>query len=73
MRGNMRGNMGKTSGKVAGRTGPVRSPMAGTGSMPKSPNLHPSTAANTTMRGISRTSAPIRTPTERGAIVKREF
>lgn len=57
----------KTSGKI----GPMRSPMCnnlaiGEGRM----KLNPSVAANTTTPGIARTSAPIRSPMNGGAVVK---
>jgi hypothetical protein len=57
----------ETSGKV----GPIRSPMCY--NLAQSENklkLHPSTAANTTRPGISKQSAPIRSPMNGGSIVK---
>lgn len=55
---------------VAGRTGPLRSPMAGNLAGGDRLKLNPSTAANTTRPGISRQSAPIRSPMNGGAVVK---
>jgi len=54
----------------AGMIGGVRSPMAtsGHGLVAKSP-LKPSVAANTTRPGVSKKSAPIRSPFNAGAIV----
>ena len=51
--------------------GGVRSPMAapGYGLVAKGP-LKPSVAANTTRPGVSKKSAPIRSPYNAGAIVK---
>ncbi len=54
--------------RVATMNGPLRSPMAGC--LPAKPNLHPSIAANTTTSGISKQSAPIRSPMSGGNIVK---
>ena len=56
----------------AGMIGGVRSPMAtsGHGLIVKKPKLHPSVAANTTTSGVSKRSAPIRSPFNAGAIVK---
>lgn len=56
----------------AGMIGGVRSPMAasGHGIVSKKPKLHPSTAANTTTSGVSRQSAPIRSPFNAGAITR---
>lgn len=54
--------------RVSGRTGPLRSPAAGF--LVATPKLHPKTAANTTMPGISKRSAPIRTPSNNGKIVR---
>lgn len=55
--------------EVSGRTGPLRSPMAGNLATTKL-KLNPSTAANTTTPGIARSSAPIRSPMNGGAVVK---
>jgi len=56
----------------AGMIGGVRSPMAtaGHGLVSQKPKLHPSVAANTTTPGISKQSAPIRSPFNKGAIVR---
>lgn len=61
----------KTSKGKAGMIGGVRSPMAATGHglVARSP-LKPSVAANTTRPGVSKRSAPIRSPYNAGAIVK---
>jgi hypothetical protein len=58
-------------GAKAGMIGGVRSPMAtsGHGLVGKS-KLNPSVAANTTRPGISKSSAPIRSPQNRGNVVK---
>ena len=55
----------------AGMIGGVRSPMAtsGHGLVGKS-KLNPSIAANTTRPGVSKQSAPIRSPQNAGNIVK---
>lgn len=65
--------MPKISGKgAAGMIGGVRSPMAtpNHGLVGKKHNLNPSVAANTTRSGIAKSSAPIRSPFNAGAIVK---
>lgn len=57
--------------EVSGKIGPMRSPMCGNTVVPdKKMKLHPSTAANTTTPGIARSSAPIRSPMNGGAVVK---
>jgi hypothetical protein len=53
----------------SGMTGPLRSPMAGNMANEKT-KLNPSIAANTTMPGISRRSAPIQSPMNGGKIVR---
>jgi hypothetical protein len=62
----------KISGKGgAGMIGGVRSPMATSGhGIVAKPKLNPSVAANTTRPGIAKSSAPIRSPFNAGAIVK---
>ena len=64
--------MPKISSKgKAGMIGGIRSPMAakGHGLVGKS-KLNPSVAANTTRPGISKSSAPIRSPQSNGNIVR---
>jgi hypothetical protein len=63
--------MMKSRNAKAGMIGGVRSPMAtaGHGLVGKS-KLKPSIAANTTTSGVSKKSAPIRSPFNAGAIVK---
>jgi hypothetical protein len=63
--------MMKARNAKAGMIGGVRSPMAtpAHGLVGKS-KLKPSIAANTTRPGISKKSAPIRSPYNAGAIVK---
>lgn len=56
---------------VSGKIGPMRSPMCGnTVVADNKMKLNPSTAANTTTPGIARSSAPIRSPMNGGAVVK---
>lgn len=56
---------------VSGHIGPIQSPMCGNLAVPEGKmKLHPSTAANTTTPGIARSSAPIRSPMNGGAVVK---
>lgn len=56
---------------VSGKVGPMRSPMASNLAVPESKmKLHPSVAANTTRPGIAKSSAPIRSPMNGGAVVK---
>jgi hypothetical protein len=57
------------SAKKAGMIGCTRSPMAGH-MVNNSPKLNPSIAANTTTPGIAKASAPIRSPMNKGAIVR---
>lgn len=61
----------KARNAKAGMVGCVRSPMAtpAHGLVGKS-KLHPSVAANTTTPGVSKRSAPIRSPYNAGAIVR---
>ena len=56
----------------AGMIGGVRSPMAtaGHGLVKQKPKLRPSVAANTTTSGVSKQSAPIRSPFNAGAITR---
>lgn len=60
-----------TSKGKSGMIGGVRSPMAGSGNglVVAKPKLHPSVAANTTRPGISKKTAPIRSPQNKGDIV----
>jgi hypothetical protein len=59
-----------TSKGKSGMIGGVRSPMAGAGNgLVAKPKLHPSVAANTTRPGISKKTAPIRSPQNKGDIV----
>ena len=54
-----------------GMIGGVRSPMAASGhGLVKTGPLKPSVAANTTRPGVSKKSAPIRSPYNAGAIVR---
>ena len=54
----------------AGMIGGVRSPMAASGNgLVAKPKLHPSVAANTTRPGVSKKTAPIRSPYNKGGIV----
>lgn len=56
---------------VSGKIGPMRSPMCNNLAVPEGKlKLNPSTAANTTTPGIARSSAPIRSPMNGGAVVK---
>ena len=56
---------------TSGMIGPMRSPMCNNLAIGESRmNLDPSTAANTTKPGISRSSAPIRSPMNGGSVVK---
>lgn len=59
-----------SKGAKAGMIGGVRSPMAtaGHGLVGKS-KLNPSVAANTTRPGVSKRSAPIRSPQNAGNVV----
>jgi len=57
--------------KESGKVGPIRTPMCY--NLAQSENkldLNPSIAANTTTPGVSRNSAPIRSPMNGGSIVK---
>ena len=57
--------------EVSGKIGPMRSPMCYNLAVPESKmKLRPSTAANTTRPGISKQSAPIRSPMNGGSVVK---
>lgn len=57
--------------KDSGHIGPIRSPMCNNLAIGENKlNLNPSTARNTTRPGISRSSAPIRSPMNGGSIVK---
>lgn len=56
---------------VSGKIGPMRSPMCSNLAVPENKmKLNPSVAANTTTPGIARSSAPIRSPMNGGAVVK---
>jgi hypothetical protein len=56
---------------TSGHIGPMRSPMCTNLVVPESRlDLNPSTARNTTRPGISRSSAPIRSPMNGGSVVK---
>lgn len=55
--------------KDSGKNGPLRSPMCGN-MVTNKVKLNPSIAANTTTPGIAKESAPIRSPTNGGSIVK---
>jgi len=65
-------NMNSSKGaKTVGMVGGIRTPMAGSGVYGYvKPKLSPSTAANTTMPGIAKQSAPIRSPQNGGKIVR---
>lgn len=63
-------NSSKGAG-TSGKIGDIRSPMCSNLAVPENKlKLNPSTAANTTTPGIARSSAPIRSPMNGGAIVK---
>ena len=53
----------------SGMNGPLRSPMSGNMAN-ESTKLNPSIAANTTMPGIAKRSAPIQSPMNGGSIVR---
>jgi hypothetical protein len=57
--------------KESGKIGPMRSPMCSNLVVPENKmDLNPSIAANTTRPGIAKSSAPIRSPMNGGAVVK---
>lgn len=57
--------------ETSGHVGPLRSPMCGNLAVgEKKMKLNPSVAANTTRPGIAKSSAPIRSPQNGGAVVK---
>lgn len=57
--------------KVSGKVGPMRSPMCYNLAVnERSMKLDPSVAANTTRPGVSKNSAPIRSPMNGGLVVK---
>lgn len=65
----MHKNINSSKGaKTSGMNGPLRSPSAGF--LSAKPKLNPSIAANTTMPGIAKQSAPIRSPSNNGKIVR---
>lgn len=56
---------------TSGKHGPLRTPMCGNLVVSEGKTkLHPSIAANTTRPGVSKSSAPIRSPLNGGAVVK---
>lgn len=56
---------------VSGKFGPLRSPMCSNLVISEGrARLNPSVAANTTRPGIAKSSAPIRSPLNGGAVVK---
>lgn len=56
---------------TSGHVGPLRSPMCYNLAVSESKlKLNPSVAANTTRPGIAKSSAPIRSPLNGGAVVK---
>ena len=56
--------------ETSGHFGPFRTPMCYNIVNENKAKLNPSVAANTTRPGISRSSAPIRSPMNGGSVVK---